>query len=303
VKAPTRAAAPGKLVLSGAYAVLEGAPAIVCAVQRYAYAFEGPGEATAEVTAALERPPAVDVRELADGRQKLGLGSSAAALVAALALRAAQRGADVAADPARRAIFERAREVHADVQRGGSGVDVAASTFGGVLRYTMSGGAERVSLPPGVRVATLFSGTSARTSDLRGRVDALRERDARAHAARMAALAEAAHAAERAVTAADGPAFVAAIAAAGPALAALGAAADAPIVPEAFAALGAAARADGAAFVPSGAGGGDVGVFVGMTDPSASFLREAARAAMRKLSLDIDFRGVHVAKKAPRTHP
>ena len=33
-----KARAPGKLVLSGAYAVLEGAPAIVAAVDRYAMA-------------------------------------------------------------------------------------------------------------------------------------------------------------------------------------------------------------------------------------------------------------------------
>ena len=33
-----RARAPGKLVLSGAYAVLEGAPALVAAVDRYAVA-------------------------------------------------------------------------------------------------------------------------------------------------------------------------------------------------------------------------------------------------------------------------
>ena len=33
-----RARAPGKLVLSGAYAVLEGAPALVAAVDRYALA-------------------------------------------------------------------------------------------------------------------------------------------------------------------------------------------------------------------------------------------------------------------------
>ena len=33
-----RARAPGKLVLSGAYAVLEGAPALVAAVDRYVVA-------------------------------------------------------------------------------------------------------------------------------------------------------------------------------------------------------------------------------------------------------------------------
>jgi phosphomevalonate kinase len=113
---PFRAAAPGKLVLAGAYAVLEGAPAIVCAVDRCAYAFDGEGRSTREVEAAFpEGAPAVDVSELESDGKKLGLGSSAAALVAALALRATQRGEDVSSASVRRAIFERAREVHARV--------------------------------------------------------------------------------------------------------------------------------------------------------------------------------------------
>ena len=291
----TRVAAPGKLVVAGAYAVLDGAPALVCAVNRYAYAFDGEGATTAEVRAALERPPSVDVAELHEGGTKLGLGSSAAALVAAIALRAAERGQDLASDATRRAIFTRAREVHAEVQGGGSGVDVAASAFGGVLRYTIAGGPERVVLPKRVRIAVFFAGKSARTSELRARVDELRARDVRVWAARLEALHEAARAAEKAVQGGDAAALVEAVAASGPALAALGEAAGAPIVPPPFAALGLAARADGAAFVPSGAGGGDVGVFVGTKAPSASFIKRAEREGMRPLELAIDSRGVHRA--------
>jgi len=284
-----RAAAPGKLLLSGAYAVLDGAPAIVCAVDRFAYAFDGPGESTAEV-GALERPCAVDVSELEHGGRKLGLGSSAAALVAAIALREGVEG------DAREAIFERAREVHARVQGGGSGVDVAASTFGGVLRYVVTGEVEPVELPAGVVFTAFFSGSSARTSELRARVEALRARDARTYAARMATLATVARAAADAVRRGDARAVVDAVGASGPALGALGAAADAPIVPPAFAELGRAAREDRAAFVPSGAGGGDVGALVGMAAPSASFLRQAEQAGMTPLSLGIDRRGVRLVE-------
>ncbi|HEY1956626.1 MAG TPA: hypothetical protein VGH28_13480 [Polyangiaceae bacterium] len=289
-----RVAAPGKLVIAGAYAVLEGAPALVVAVNRRAYAFDGPGESTTEVRAALAKPPAVDVSELQHEGTKLGLGSSAAALVAAIALRAALRGGDLASESTRRAIFARAREVHAEVQGGGSGVDVAASTYGGVLRYTTAGGAERVELPRGVRFVAFFSGTSARTSDLRARVDALRARDARTFAARIAALADVARAAEKSVQVPAPRAFVDAIAASGPALDALGHAADAPIVPAEFGKLGEIARAENAAFVPSGAGGGDVGVFVGTAAPSSSFKKSAAAAGMRALALEIDSAGVRV---------
>ena len=287
-----RVAAPGKLVLAGAYAVLEGAPAIVAAVDRYAYAFEGAGQSTAEARAALADPPAVDVSELQQDGVKLGLGSSAAALVASIAFRAAQRGQDLRTEPIRRAIFSRAREAHAEVQSGGSGVDVAASTFGGVLRYTISSEPERVELPRGVHFVAFFSGASARTSDLRARVDALRARDARGFVARMTALAEVATNAERALRDGAASAFVEALAGSGPALAALGEAADAPIVPAAFATLAKAARAEDAAFFPSGAGGGDVGVFVGTAAPSASFKKKASAAGMRALALAIDSSGV-----------
>ena len=289
-----KVAAPGKLVITGAYVVLEGAPAIVCAVDRYAYAEDRNGRTTREVSAALDPAPAIETSALEDGGQKLGLGSSAAALVAALGLRRAQAGDDLHDDDVRREIFERARDVHARVQNGGSGVDVAASTFGGVLHYTLTS-VSPVALPPGAFVTAFFSGTSARTSVLRERVDALASREPSVHAARMARLREIAESARDAIRAADPRGFVAAVSSTGDALAALGAAADAPIVPPAFAELGARAKSEGAAFIPSGAGGGDVGVFVGAA-PSASFTAAARAAGMTPLTLAIESRGVHVSK-------
>ncbi len=290
-----KVAAPGKLVITGAYVVLEGAPAIVCAVDRYAYAEDRNGETTREVSAALDPAPAIDSSALEDAGQKLGLGSSAAALVAALGLRRAQAGDDLDQDHVRRQIFERAREVHARVQNGGSGVDVAASTFGGVLHYTL-GSVEPVKLPRGVTVTAFFSGTSARTSALRERVDALKARDPNEHGARMSLLREIAIGAHRAARSNDAVTFVAAVASTGEGLTALGIAADAPIVPPAFVDLGARAKSEGAAFIPSGAGGGDVGIFVGPT-PSASFTDAARAAGMTLLTLAVESRGVHVAKK------
>ncbi|MDP9002088.1 MAG: hypothetical protein M3O46_18505, partial [Myxococcota bacterium] len=65
-----RAIAPGKLLLTGAYAVLEGAPAIVAAIDRYAVADASRADQrpSAEVRAALGNEPAphADVRELHD---------------------------------------------------------------------------------------------------------------------------------------------------------------------------------------------------------------------------------------------
>jgi phosphomevalonate kinase len=226
---------------------------------------------------------------------KLGLGSSAAALVAAVALRAAERGEDPTSHSVRRAIFEQAREVHARVQHGGSGVDVAASTFGGVLRYCRDGLAEPVELPPEISIVAFFSGKSARTSDLRARVEALRDRDPSLYAMRMAPLAEIAREASRAAIGKDVAGLVAAIGQSLVALAALGSAADAPIVLPAFAELAATAALEQAAFSPSGAGGGDIGVFVGTATPTSSFTQHAERVGMVRVPLGIDSRGVHLA--------
>jgi phosphomevalonate kinase len=276
-----RVVAPGKLVLTGAYAVLEGAPAIVVAVDRHALVD-------------VATPDDVDVRALHDetGR-KLGLGSSAASMVASQGARAVARGEDLADPAVRAALFRAVRDEHARSQRGGSGVDVAASVHGGALRYALEGpdgepSVRAVEMPARVELHAFWSGTSARTSDLRARVDALRARSGLA----LARLRLLAAVAASAVDSGDARAFVRAARDTGDALDALGRAADAPIVPPAFAELARLAeRADGA-FLPSGAGGGDVAVWLGLAPPPAAFLDRAGALGMRPLGLKLDIRGV-----------
>ena len=281
-----RVIAPGKLVLTGAYAVLEGAPAIVVAVDRYA---------VADVTA----PDDVDVRALhdQDGR-KLGLGSSAASMVASQGARALARGEDLHDPRVRASLFRGVREAHAHEQRGGSGVDVAAAVHGGALRYTTDGqeaSLRAVELPPGLVLRAFWSGTSARTSELRARVDALRTRSPLA----LARLRLLAAVAASAVDAGDAAAFVRAAADCGLALDALGHAADAPIVLPAFAELATLADPLGAAFIPSGAGGGDVAVWLALVPPPASFVERAGELGMRPLPLTVDRGGVRPETPSP----
>jgi hypothetical protein len=80
------------------------------------------------------------------------------------------------------------------------------------------------------------------------------------------------------------------------ALTSLGEAANAPIVPEAFARLASAAEALGAAFLPSGAGGGDVGVFIGDGPMPSGFLGRALDAGFRPLAIAIDDGGLRVVR-------
>jgi phosphomevalonate kinase len=294
-----KAMAPGKLLLTGAYAVLEGAPAVVVAVDRYAVADASQmgRDASAEVRAALgdEPAPAVDTRPLQDetGR-KLGLGSSAAALVASLGVRALARGEDLRASGVRARIFRVARESHARAQGGGSGVDVAASVHGGVLRYTVdgSGGAavRALELPRDLSMVAYDSGTSVRTCDMRARFDWLRARPADRRL--LAGLFEAAQEACAAVEAGDTRSFVTWAREFGSALGVLGRLADAPIVPPRFAELASLAERERAAFFPSGAGGGDVAVWLGTAPPSAAFASRAEALSMRLLALGIDRGGL-----------
>jgi phosphomevalonate kinase len=296
----TRVAAPGKVLLTGAYAVLEGAPAIVVAVDRYALVDASrPAETpTREVAEALgDRAPHFDASALYHEGTKLGLGSSAAVLVASLGADAAKMGADLSDPDVRSKIFWRARDTHARVQGGGSGVDVAASTYGGVLRYSLRGGKPWIlhaELPDDLVLSVWFSGSSARTSDLLAQVEELRTKDPDAHRRHMIDVSLAAEIAAAKFEGGSLREFVVAARAFGASLERLGDAADANIVPLAFKRLAVAAQEEEGAFLPSGAGGGDVGIFLGTAKPTESFIKRAALLGMQSLEIGIDHRGVRV---------
>jgi phosphomevalonate kinase len=286
--------APGKLMLTGSYVVLEGAPAIVSAVDRFAVADDATIDPapSAEIAAAMTRAPRVDTSALYDDGKKLGLGSSAAALVAALGCEAAVAGDDLADLAVRRALFERARAAHAAVQGGGSGVDLAASVYGGTIVYTVDGSARPVTLPRALVVEAWSAGRPARTSDMRARVDAFAARAPAEHRAIFTDLAAAAQGAVRAVEADDAAAFVRECRFAHGALAALARGADAPIIPEDAHALDGLAERASSVFLPSGAGGGDVFVRLSLDAGSRPFATEAERLGWKKLTLGIDHVGV-----------
>ena len=176
--APFRVVAPGKLVLLGEYAVLDGGPALVLAVDRgvacdvvpapvrevRAPVHDGRSD-TRFVDAALEAvgaPPArytfSDVRPLVlPGGAKPGLGGSAAATVAAVLAGHTAAGRVVGVSER----LEQAIAVHREVQGSGSGVDVAASTVGGVVRWQGGRADPVVAGPPPLVV--VYSGAPAAT--------------------------------------------------------------------------------------------------------------------------------------------
>ena len=299
--------APGKMLISGAYAVLEGAPAVVISLARGAEADSArPADfVSEEVKAALgEHAPYVSAEGMFERGRKLGLGASAALTVAALGLRAAERGADLASSETRAALFQSAWEAHQKVQQGGSGVDIAASVYGGVVDYRLEQGRPRVAPRtwPSELVWSVFaSDRSARTSELRARVDALHGRDVAAFEAVMWPLFDAAARASVALEKGLPGDVLVALRDSAHALFRLGKSAEAPIVLPGHETLFPVAESEGGAFFPSGAGGGDISVFVGSAPPSPAFVSRAADHHLTPLSVSIDVAGVRVVEPEERT--
>lgn len=298
-----RTFAPGKLVLTGAYAVLAGAPAVAIAVSRGAYADSERFalNPTPEVRAALGADAAVphaDASDMFVGARKLGLGASAAILVASLAARLATSEADLADPLFRDDLFARARKAHADAQGGGSGVDIATSIHGGAIQYTVDQPIRRVAIPKGLEVTVFACATSARTSDLRGEIDRLAVAKPKTHELVMSELVSVANDGAKAAREGEAAAFVDALRRTARALARLGQAAQIAIVPDRFDELEAIAAEEDASFSVSGAGGGDVAVYVGPRAPGAKFLERAHTLGLFLLTLSLDNQGVRMAPPA-----
>ena len=252
--------APGKLVLCGEYAVLDGAPAISAAVDSGVMVthapspsrrIQTPGDDDRFVRAALDAAGAVDGAWcFADWRPlptatKPGIGGSAAATVAATL--AACPGLDPAP------LHAKAQAVHHAVQGSGSGVDVATSAWGGVIRFEPGARVTPLSAPPFVVV---WSGQSAQTAGRIQRYRSWNDRDAFVRAS-----------AELADRFAADP--IDALEAAWQLLDRADRAAGLEWATPAHARIRELARSVGGAAKPSGAGGGDCAIAV-LPDPESS---------------------------------
>jgi phosphomevalonate kinase len=306
------------MMVVGEYAVLDGAEAIVSAVNRRAVASWRddetavqnalqdvlPPEAQAARKLAAERlgsrliPMELDVSSMnVDGR-KLGLGSSAAgAAVAAGAVHAAA-GQDLADDAVRAAVLQAALDGHRSVAPRGSGADVAAAVLGGHVRFRRLGdGIEThaIDWPAALHVRVVWTGKSARTSELLERVDALAARDAASHRGCMGALAERSEQFVSAMLDDDVPALIEGTDAYAEAMAELGRAAGAPIETEEIARVRQLARQAGGAAKASGAGGGDVVLALfPSADAAGAFEAACSAAGVELLSIELGAAGVRI---------
>lgn len=186
--------APGKVVIAGEYAVLIGAPAIAMAISRRALcsvqiADKGEWSIRSQpsfwngefslseiarsqpndlIASALQRIEAsvvnlpshaelgIDTRTLFHFGKKMGLGSSAASLVSLYVAVCTLRGVEHS--------LEGALRLHDEVYVSGSGIDIATSYTGGVVRF-QDREVQSINLPSGVKTRVLYVGTSTTTSD------------------------------------------------------------------------------------------------------------------------------------------
>lgn len=315
------ARAPGKLILLGEYAVMEGAPALVAAIDRearitvrpsrdrhfrisapvmevdalpfhldaagtvvfdvpldealadkmkfFAATFAAGWRMRSEDTAAGPLEVHLDTADFYHRHHgKIGFGSSAALTVALLGALAARSDRNFFSEARQYHFFQQALGAHRFAQgKMGSGIDVAASTFGGILQYQISPEGqlptamiETVSYPPGLYILAIWTGVSASTRKLVRRVHEFRAREPRVFQQLMEAMGEISFAGCHALFSEDISHFLDAVKSYHQLLTKLGQHSSAPIISPEHQALAAIAYDSGAVYKPSGAGGGDLGI-------------------------------------------
>lgn len=321
-----RASAPGKILLTGEYAVLFGAPAVVAAVDCRAevslcdsdksvlhtrgykdghwpfssgtdgIVFSSADDQFSLFEAAYlannpRRPLDIelDTRAFADpvSSLKYGLGSSAALTVALVAaLNAGSSTQD---------LLQMALTCHRNFQGGiGSGADIAAAVCGGVIEYRM--GAEPIStgLPADLQLQLFWSGQPASTT---GKVSKLQQGlgDFTAEAALQRLLQAAGDAAEHWRNGVD---VLAELSRYTGALRGFDDAHDVGIFAAGHDRLHDHAAELGLLYKPCGAGGGDIGVlFTLQGEDTSGFERFAAERGFRRLDHRPGDSGVKVRKE------
>ncbi|HTM20151.1 MAG TPA: hypothetical protein VL172_06585, partial [Kofleriaceae bacterium] len=264
---------------------------LVIAVAEAVAGARGIGSEAARVAADL----VIDSGELnaADGR-KLGLGSSAAAAVAAVGCALGAASGELDRQEVHRIAHAAHRALQAMSGHPGSGADVAASVWGGVIAVRADADPDwppavrPLALPPALQLVVAWTGVVAPTAPLVAAVMQLRGHDPDRWAAWREAIDLSARALVRACAEEDAAAAVAALATGANAIAALGHAAGVPLETAQHRRLADLAGRRGGACKPTGAGGGDLAV-AAFTDAAAAeqFRGDVAGAGMACLALRV----------------
>jgi phosphomevalonate kinase len=274
----------------------------------------------------------VDSSPLYQGTTKLGLGSSAAVTVAATALALAGDRQMPVIDRMQVLAIASAAHAAAQASRGasgpwsaGSGADIAAAVWGGVIAFQRAAPEEiawpsdaaaagkaitvgnatvdTLAWPPGVTLIPFFTGMSADTPALIRAVSEARAAHRIAVDAALTSVVRASRAACQACAARvpeiAASALIAALVFASHAMDQLASATDLPLVPPCVAAARSALTPLGGTAKTTGAGGGDIAIAViPATEDAAAATRLLTEAGCQPLTLAVDQTGVDLQPDA-----
>jgi len=314
--------APGKMILIGEYVVLEGAPALVCAVDRYARVTLAPSENKThrlhsptlhiaslpfEITAngkvhfltdlspeqqnqlkffretlqftfgrlvSNKTVPPIEIHLdtndffLPENKIKLGLGSSAALIVALLTALLHYPGKHSNRDISPRDILSLAFTAHYRAQgKMGSGIDIAASVFGGILQYQLSrdstkapGKVKKLTLPEDLNIIPIWSGKPASTRQFVKKVQKFKSANPEKYHQIAEEMQRLSREAILAITSRETGKFLEMADRYYAALDTLGKFSHADIISDSHRQIARIVQEAGGVYKPSGAGGGDLGL-------------------------------------------
>ncbi len=325
-----RATASGKVILLGEYAVLEGAPALVAAVDRFCKVqVKKNGKAGISLNSVNLNLPELSFLRDVNGKMsiqnngtppkpketaflselvrhltevfedeisgasisidtcdfyhkktgnKFGLGSSAALTVALIRAMNEYTGAE----PSDETLFAQAMKAHhAGQSRLGSGVDIAASAAGGVIKYRMPGKdispedtIEPLSWPEDLQMFAIWTGESASTRMMLRTVGEFKNDEPAAYYNIIREMTGIAEEGIQAFKEGDSDAFLEFIHRYYEKESELGKRSGTNIISEAHQEIHKLVSGCGGHYKPSGAGGGDIGVAFCNTDSAATCIKE-----------------------------
>ncbi len=228
---------------------------------------------------------------------KLGLGSSAAFSVAVLNAMLDFNGQSISPDD----LFRMSQAVHFTAQeKKGSGIDIAASVYGGMLKYKMTNaptGIFKVNKNKKIKMIYIWTGEPASTTDMLTTLNEFKQSDPRTFAEAISKLTELAEQGCRTYTS-DSQTFLNIIKEYYLQMKILGETAGIPIISQTHCEIAQVVMNSGAVYKPSGAGGGDLGIaFCSSLESYSEVRNRLINKSIDIIDISSEEKGVHLTGK------